>query len=84
MVFAFTMEIGVIYLWLFVCLFVFRVFGYYWGVQFAWLIIELDFSDAVPNQCSQPDDYFTWIPSDGVSHTLCMYTIVSCTSLTTT
>lgn len=48
-----------------------RLFGYFREVRpFAWLIVELDFSDAVPTQCTYPDDYFEWIPSDGVSHAL--------------
>lgn len=47
-----------------------RLFGYFRGRSpFAWLIVELDFSTSVPTQCTYPDDYFEWIPSDEVSHT---------------
>ena len=48
----------------------YRLFGYFLRTQFVWLIVNLDFSEAVPTQCVYPDDYITWIPSDGVSHTL--------------
>lgn len=45
-----------------------RIFGYYLGQRFAWLIIDLNFTDIVPDQCSA-DDYIQWTPTDGVSRT---------------
>ena len=45
-----------------------RIFGYYLGQRFAWLIIDLNFTDIVPDQCSA-DDYIEWTPTDGVSRT---------------
>jgi PKD repeat protein len=49
------------------------LFGYLRGVSpFAWLIVDLDFTAAVPYQCSYPQDYFEWIPSDGRSDRRCV------------
>jgi hypothetical protein len=49
------------------------IFGYLPRVRpFAWLIVELDFSDAVPTQCTYPDDYFIWTPSDDRSYRRCV------------
>ena len=34
---------------------------------FYWMVIDLNFTDVVPDECSSPDDYFQWIPTDEVT-----------------
>ncbi len=42
------------------------VFGYV-GPFTEWLVMDLDFSSVVPNQCVYPDNYYIWEPADEVS-----------------
>ena len=33
------------------------------------MVIDLNFTDVVPDKCSSPRDYFQWIPTDEVTNT---------------
>lgn len=35
--------------------------------RFYWMVIDLNFTDVVPDKCSSPNDYFQWIPTDEVT-----------------
>ena len=34
------------------------------------MVIDLNFTDVVPDKCSSPRDYFQWIPTDEVTNTI--------------
>ena len=36
------------------------------------MVIDLNFTDVVPDKCSSPQDYFQWIPTDEVTSTDCV------------
>ena len=37
--------------------------------NFEWLVVDLNFTSVVPDQCSYPDDYYPWFPTDEVTST---------------
>jgi len=47
------------------------VFGSTPGRSFEWLVVDLNFTSVVPDQCIYPHDYYPWIPTDEVISTEC-------------
>lgn len=59
------------------------VFGYI-GTFVEWLIVNLDFEIAVPDQCVYPGDYYIWEPADEVQRSSHNYhQVLLCTAMPT-